>query len=501
MPMTAVYPRPDNETNSWARHRKAYPNGIAEYRIPIVIQGGAYPFKYEILDAPTGMTIGSTIADKDYGILSWRPSSPSADKNVTIRVSDQERNSILVSWSVSATTAGFIFVDATTPISGDGSIASPLKLFSDLHNNSDTDTQYSGYIVYFRAGTHLLTGPAAKGNLELNANRKPAVWLGYTNEKVVIDYQSSKVLVGNQDDIFIAKLKFINARNDVNNAHFWFFNQNSPQKRMTFFETEFDGISRGLTGRDNPAAITFFNPGQLRYYFSLVACNIKNFSAPLVDAYAIKYGVIENNILLNNNLDASGKYQGILLKSDIQSFSVRRNTSTLSSFSYGAIEILMQSQLFTNSEIEISYNRLIDPLNSTKSTRALVYNWQTANGKNTNPQIYVYRNTILGGITGLKSFPYTVFLENNVVLSAAGLNASTANRSIIKNDNIVEDTRTTIINSNGELIAGGIQYIGTHGHEIISSEANGGNGGNDEITPQTVKWFIQFMSSRHRLTE
>jgi hypothetical protein len=268
MPMTVVYPRPDSETNVWARHRKAYPNGVLEYRVPIVVQGGAYPFKYEVVDSPAGMNIGETIGDENYGILTWKPNSSVAEKNITIQVTDQQKNTVFISWSVTATTTGFIFVDSNASVSGDGAIDKPLRLFSDIHNNSVADAQYSGFIVYFRAGTHVLSGQVSKGNLELDANKKPAVWLAYTNEDVFIDSSSSKVLVANQNDIFISGLKFINARNDVNNAHFWFFNQNSAQKRITFFETEFDGISRGLKGSDNPAAITFFNPGALRFYAS-----------------------------------------------------------------------------------------------------------------------------------------------------------------------------------------------------------------------------------------
>lgn len=48
--MALVHPRPDVETGVHAQHRNAHP-GIP-WSTHVVIMGGAYPFRYELLQAP-----------------------------------------------------------------------------------------------------------------------------------------------------------------------------------------------------------------------------------------------------------------------------------------------------------------------------------------------------------------------------------------------------------------------------------------------------------------
>jgi len=372
MPMVLVHPRPDSETIDWARNRKAYPDGVAEYRIPIAIQGGAYPFYFDLVNGPSGMTIGETVGDDDYGVISWTPTVEGGPYDVEVTVTDQDLATLQVEWTVESVESGFIFIDPTVTLSGVGTKGDPLKTFADLHLGSTADDTFSGQIVYLREGTHDLEGPADKGgNLQLQDDWKPAVFLGYTNEDAVVDCVSAKFLVDHQDDVFIGGFRMTGARNDVANAHFWYFNQNHAQSRVTFFEIEFDDIARGTLGTDNPAAITFFNPTILRNYFTLWGSSLDNYSCPIVDLYSVKYAVLEKNVLGNGKLDLVN--QGIYLKSDMQNFSVRRNTSLVQDFWYGAIEFGMGAQTFTNDMIEFSYNLILMPA-AQEPNRAIVYN-------------------------------------------------------------------------------------------------------------------------------
>ena len=52
--MIQVYPRPDTETNTWARHRWAYYDGTnaVQYRIPLGVSFGAFPYVYQLLLGP-----------------------------------------------------------------------------------------------------------------------------------------------------------------------------------------------------------------------------------------------------------------------------------------------------------------------------------------------------------------------------------------------------------------------------------------------------------------
>jgi len=47
-----LYPRPDAETSPDAYHRRAHTQ--IRYRVVIGVQGGEWPFRYELVDAPAG---------------------------------------------------------------------------------------------------------------------------------------------------------------------------------------------------------------------------------------------------------------------------------------------------------------------------------------------------------------------------------------------------------------------------------------------------------------
>lgn len=470
MPMTVVFPRPDGETNPWARQRMAYADGTVQYRIPIAVQGGAYPFHYTLVSGPPGMKIGQDIFDPDYGIVTWTPTSSqirSASYPVTVTVTDQQDATVTVAWSVKATTSGFVFVDPKAATNGNGTKASPFNSVAPLFVLHGTMGPYGGYIVYFRAGTTVLSGPESIGNVQLQGNGNPAVWLGYPGEDARIDFSHSKVLVDKQDDVFVGGLHIMNARTDVRNAQFFFFNQNAAQDRVTFFENKFEDIDDLSGGDSNQAAILLFNPGVLRNYFALIGNTLDHFTAELVDTYAIKYGVIEDNQLLTGN--GPSPWAGIFLKSDVQNFSVRRNTSLSQSYGYGAIWIAQQAQVFPNNDIEVAYN-----LVRTGDVRqpAFVYEWTGPGGAlNANPQIYVYRNTFTGWIGGLDDFPYTVWEESNVLIDDSGktvkFNSSTGGGKTVKfTDNLTGTSKDGLIDADGRLIGAASQYRGTRGFEI-----------------------------------
>lgn len=472
MPMTVVFPRPDAETNTWARQRLAYADGSVQYRIPISIQGGAYPFHFDLISGPTGMTIGQDITDTDYGIVTWTPAtsdiSPTA-YNVTVKVTDQDLNTTNVTWSVTATTSGFVFVDPNAATNGNGTKANPFNTAASLFVTKGNTSPYFGSIIYFRSGTTNISGPdynSGTGNaITCRTGQNPCVWLGYPGEKAVLDFSNAQVAVDNQDDVFIGGLNFKNANSAVPNSRFFLFSTYGAENRITFFEDNFDTISLGSVGNDNPSAITIYEPTSLRNYFTLVGCTYINYSAPMLHVYAVKYGVIENNTIYAGNTSSVG--QGFMLKSDVQNFSVRHNTSVSQTFTSGAIETYLQAGNFPNDNIEISYNLLIDP-STNSNNHILNYNWTSSQGVNINPKIYIYRNTLIGTIGGLDYFPYTVYLEDNVMVNAAGDigNTSGTYRKIIDTSNITGKPSDGMTDIDGNLIGTASQYRGTHGHLI-----------------------------------
>jgi len=77
-------------------------------------------------------------------------------------------------------------------------------------------------------------------------------------------------------------------------------------------------------------------------------------------------------------------------------------------------------------------------------------------GVNANPQIWVYRNTLLGSLGALDLFPYTVDVEQNVVVNPDAPHippsGSAADGIVDTDDNLTGTSRT--------------DHLGTHGWEI-----------------------------------
>jgi len=486
MPMTVVFPRPDSDSpSSTTRQRLAYADGSTEYRVPVAIQGGAYPFHFVLTSSPaitTGMTIGQDFGKPNYGIVTWTPQASDVGKTytVTVTVTDQGGNTVNATWSVTATLSNFVFVDPNAASGGDGSKAHPLNSTLPLfvNHNSSTASPYANDIVYFRGGTIKMQGPetdtdSKAGNVQLQSGKNPIVWLGYpgdTSPAPTIDFSQSKVIVDTQDDVFMGGLHFYNSRTDVNNAHFVFFNQNKAQSRVTFFENNFDKVNRGSVGNDNPAAVTFFNPGNMRKYIAIIGCSLNNFSAPIIDGYALSYVVIENNKLNTSTSTPPG--QGLFLKSDIQNATVRRNTSLSTNFTSGAIDVMLNAQLFPNNNIEVSYNLM---LNTDSTKPALIYNWTAGTQSiNKNPQIYVYRNTFNSYIGGLDNFAYTVWEDNNVIIDDANKltkfnSTASGGKTVNANGNLIGTSSNNYIDDIGNLTGSAAsQYNGTRGYQIAS---------------------------------
>lgn len=252
MPMVAVHPRPDNETNTFARHRWAYYDGVnsVQYRIPIIIQGGAPPFYYEVVTGPPGMTIGqqfSLTRGDDYGVLKWTPTGGELNTPVSIRVSDQEGNTILVNFTIStASTSRFLFVSTTgSDSTGTGTISNPFATTRGWFK-TQADTTYAGYIVYYRSGTHTwhldttLSGRLA-GNGDLSASTKPLVHLGYPGETVISDFSECRVnLINDAADFYFGGMTRQNTKL-LKSAYMFYIrgtcqSHNGGGARFTLFE-------------------------------------------------------------------------------------------------------------------------------------------------------------------------------------------------------------------------------------------------------------------------
>lgn len=151
-PLHAIYPRPDGDTGAYARHRHAYPGVL--YEIPIGVQFGKWPYRYELVEGPPGARVvretlewngvDAFVVPEGYGVVAWdAPASAAAGPHTfRVRVYDQDHGRpsdsfVDLEWTTTVGTSQFIFLD---PIGGndataDGTIDAPFKEIAALLNS------------------------------------------------------------------------------------------------------------------------------------------------------------------------------------------------------------------------------------------------------------------------------------------------------------------------------------------------------------------------------
>jgi hypothetical protein len=419
MPIRLVHPRPDSETNSWARHRKAYPG--LEYRIPVSVQGGAYPFYYEVIQGPSGMTVGQQIGAADYGILRWTPPGSSGPQTVEVRVTDQEMNSVTARFTLIATTEGFVFVDPKVASNGDGTINSPLRDFWLIHGDGDaTYKKYAGYIAYLRDGTHRVANTG--GWFPMSAN-SPMVVLGYPGEAPVINSRNGYISVRSSNgpgDFFFGGIKLKDSNPDMENSRF-FSVGGTAGYRSTFFELSFEGQVAGTAGNDNQHHIHYAAQAGYTEYLTFWGLQFRDQAtngSSIGSTYQTRFVVVENN-LFGAAKSGFTPNAAVFMKYDSTMWSLRRNISLVQQFRSATLmqyaadrKTPPQPQL-----VEMCYNLL----GSGGSVIAGSWGGQghTADspGGNLSNTTWIYRNTILGRVGSTDRRYNTMVFEANVYLS------------------------------------------------------------------------------------
>ncbi len=146
-PLHLIYPRPDEETESYARHRHACPGRT--YEIYIGVQFGAWPYRFEKIAGPDWLEIVDETLQWDgtrfvippgYGVLrGTAPREPRPPETVTVRVFDQahdrpDPSCVDVTFTVQVHSEPFVFVDNESgdDASADGTIGSPYRTVQAL---------------------------------------------------------------------------------------------------------------------------------------------------------------------------------------------------------------------------------------------------------------------------------------------------------------------------------------------------------------------------------
>ncbi|MEM9861073.1 MAG: hypothetical protein AAF938_05630 [Myxococcota bacterium] len=296
-----VFPRPDDETPAWAKHRRHHPG--VPYRIPIGVAFGSWPFYFESVDLPDGCAVGSFLVEDgdelvvgpDYGVVSCAsPSEGTYAMHVRVHFQD-DHPAIDVEWTLEVTQEGTIVIDPRTgsDVSGDGSIESPFRTVEAWWRGDPQDRAFSGYQVLYRGGRHNAAvnneaNDVSGANWRLASDDKPLVHYGYPGEDVVFDMRETTIAVNRSgaigdrpsgSDAFFGGITFDSGPTARDNPRIfaWLTGTSSPREyaangagsRNTWFEVAFQNYVCDTAAGENAGVFWTPNPGgdNWRHFF------------------------------------------------------------------------------------------------------------------------------------------------------------------------------------------------------------------------------------------
>lgn len=315
MPMNLVYPLP--AAASWDYSKNAYP-GI-KWTLGIGIQGGAWPFKYEIISdgGATGLTIGSelnrstdvatgltlhTLYD-GYGQLTW--SNPVAGTyNISVRVTDQEGSTVDVAIPLTVGTTGWVFID---PVNGNdtnaGTLAAPLQTPYPLHNGSMTHTAFANHRVYLRSGEHEFDGFTPTNNFRIEPGYAPAQYIGYPDESARISLTTGWfILWNNVADVLFKDLTMGYADTFNPTGDLYHIVEFGASPRVTLYNMTFDRFTGTANGLENSAI--YYSAGDHSNYRYVAKSAVTGPSGHFLQMYEWENFLIEDIDILSSDTSA-----------------------------------------------------------------------------------------------------------------------------------------------------------------------------------------------------
>lgn len=493
-----IQPQPSLDTTN--RYYKAFPG--AEYKVPIGVIGGAFPFTYSLT---ANTTCGGAIDSS--GVITW--SDPAAEDTgciYDVLVTDDEAATDTVSWTVTVTTTGFVFIDANngthseyngcSSSCGDGSQANPFADIGDIYaghvevsdedfSSADCgagtpcgDTTYDNQILYFMSGTYAPKGlignvGAVDGKIDWRTH-KPMIWLEYPGETAIIDHTADDASLSGamfksmdgltQGNYFFQGITFTNPRN--NSLYF-----GGAGVNYVIFDCVFQDMY-GATDGFNPGYIMLGTAGQYpnNPVYGLIKGNSFLNAAGASTSY-LKFYSVDKLVVSDNTIsdDTGTDTEGIALKAYVKNVDVRNN------YINGIESHAIGGNFNYSDDNEIRFNRIINA--SPTAYGGLVLNYQ---GENTGT-VYAHRNTIEGAVSvraaAAEDGPFYIY--SNVIVNESGEadgidcgidSPCTDESSIILGTgataNLVGDAEDGIIDASGNLTTEYIAYLGTHGYEL-----------------------------------
>lgn len=461
-----TFPRPDSETGANARHRNCYTG--QSYRIPVIQQGGAWPFYYELTTSPTGATIGNQltvsgdklVAGSDYGVITC-PSLPAGTHSFTVRVTDQNLVVNTVSWTVVVGTSNWVVLDKSAGTNGSGTLASPFNVESSLSGQSSK-------CVLIRAGT--IDSNAFSAGL----NSFPRTWVPYSSE--IVNWKVANVYCNSTHDLWLGGINIV-LDSSGSAAQQWFLFDTS--NRVTFFENLFNGANlENTNGAPSNSAVLFWANQHVAlgnisnsFYSNIIGNEFRDLrDRDLVLGYSQQYKTIENNKLTNYQVGAHTLSHGFYEKTNCSSVTHRRNYSTSTTNTAKMSRWDAYAGDFPMDYFEASHNSY--RFNGTIDYPITVGYETTDFGTHR----YIYRNNFYSASTGCIGLTNTTNSGNLVTISRnVMMSPVTSNNSIVldnyngqytNTNNVAGNLASGLLDSSNNLVSRLTPNLGTAGAEV-----------------------------------
>lgn len=407
---TIIHPRPNAETNSYARCRLA-PSGIP-WELRVVVLGGAWPFKYELTTGPSGAVMTRETLPTDwltngfqgYGRIGW--TAPTVGTHsFAVRVTDQSGTQATVSWTLTVVdrenTTNFMFLNPTTGNNANsGAFSSPRQTMngwyeSDKNGNSAHSTKQ----IFYRGGTYSVLAIAGFGGQANQADMvtgKPEVHIGYPGETVTwnfgpgcyIDWESSG------RDICLHNLTWTNPETGVGGHKAFLQNYAEGAADRTHIDKIFldgGGTTPSADSTNSAAIMIDGQPSAESNYVSITDCTFYRCSnMDLVLYYNNDNSVFEGNFITGGYQWTGDQHSwGVFIKGqDNVNYSIRANVMIDGTIN---LPFFFMSE-FTGElkgNVEVCWNNL----ESTGSVGPIALGQGSGGGGNYGP-MWAYRNNL-----------------------------------------------------------------------------------------------------------
>jgi hypothetical protein len=297
-----IYPSEDESQPHW-RHRRA-PSGLP-WSIPLGVLGGGYPYNFEILGGPPGLTVesvGFDVGRPPYYYSLSLPDPQIGTSTISIRVTDQNGMHATRSWSFEVLdaddTEAFLFFDgATGDNENPGTRAAPKRDFGGWYLGDEDDPTYRLHQCFYQGDFDV----AGAAGVEIEGARvtinesKPRTHVGYgtgarwSGNGAYANFESGAGLY--VADLTVSDPAVMEGE-QRRNQHF--MTANSALASGAIFRVTFLGAETPSDDRSNSSCIMLPEPGRTSSGYCLVGCIAEGvYSQVLLKNYNGLDGVFE----------------------------------------------------------------------------------------------------------------------------------------------------------------------------------------------------------------